>query len=146
MKIRTSRLATPAICVAALLAVSAMLVSSPAAAHNTGHHHIPDPVALYQGYKKILKKIKLCESQGNYQSVNEASSELHEDGTTGSYGGYQIWPALWTETVLLWMPDYFKWAANYRPDYAYPIIQDLVAAVIWWRLGKIAWQHGGDCG
>lgn len=111
----------------------------------SGHPHIPDPVNLYIHHHDRLEKIRHCESRGDYQAINEKPTETHNDGTIGSYGGYQIWPALWTETIVQWMSKiYHPWALT-RPDKAPPIIQDLVASVIWWRLQNIAWRHSGQC-
>lgn len=112
----------------------------------TAHPHPPpDPIRLIGAYGLRMAAIRSCESGGDYGAVNEAVSETHDDGTVGSYGAYQIWPALWAETIIQWMGRTWAPWAEVRPDRAHPAIQDAVAAVIWWRLGTIAWRHGGKC-
>lgn len=106
----------------------------------------PEPLSNYIRLHSVMANIKYCESRGNYEAINESDSEYHpEDGTTGSYGAYQIWPALWKETVLKYFPKQYSAWSLYRPDQAPPIIQDLVAGMIYWRLDTIAWKHNGNC-
>lgn len=100
---------------------------------------------------QILADIRECESGGDYTAINGAFSEYHFDRRIGSFGAYQIGQGTWD-----WLGNKrpgWELLVGFRPDWAEPAIQDMVAQYLLWLeynddqpgVGNYSWSHWGNC-
>jgi len=117
----------------------------------------PQPVMAHHSWEyRTLKRIAQCESRGDPTAVNwedrhSISPRFQPSYAIGSFGKYQIWRALWAETILDYMPANFRFYAHIRPDRVREDIQFLVARALLHRAvadpddSLEPWPHWGNC-
>ena len=103
-----------------------------------------DASAHHSDSYRWLERIRLCESGGDWEAVNERGSERHGNGHVGSYGGYQMGYPTWRGLARLAYDegitalDYSHMTAD-----AAPAEVQTAMAVRLWDGGRGAWHWRG---
>lgn len=93
------------------------------------HLWVADAVGASDPVAERLAEIRSCESGGDYQAASYSKTEMHFDGSVGSFGAYQIGQPTWDWVAGTLDAPYL---VGMRPDLAPPNVQDMIAARLLW--------------